>query len=284
MNCKHAVILNICLILLSIPVSAVAKLSDNAEAAVHNFMTLRMNLAAYEKPEDALAAIGTYHDAHLTDAHTAGMTDEEKLILENFEVLEKYNYIRLISGMEQQNKDMIRAQYKKNTTWLAAHKDEAVNKWLYCTAADMLSCNLSYASVSTIMHDGPEVKTYYEHAVSQDPDMSYALTNIAQWYYYAPGIGGGSKGKAKNFFEHAVKTARTPSEMYFAKIFLSQYLFEDKTQQARSASLLDDADTLQPGGHYVQWLRRINKAGFSLFYYSVHKLGPEDVDKALGKI
>lgn len=276
------------LVFLSIAVplnlSAAAKISDNAQTEIDAFMTFRMNLAVCETAEDALAEIGAYRVQHFSGADFASFTGEEKLILENFEVLEIYNYMRKVKGKESEIKDLICSQYSKNESWFSSHKDETINKWLYCTAADMLSCNLSYASVTTIMHDGLAVKTYYEKALTQDPDMSYALTNIAQWYYYAPSFGGGSKSKAKSCFEHAVTYARTPAETYYAKIFLSQYLFEDEAQRGKSATLLADADVFQPGGHYVAWLRRINKAGFSLYYYNIHKLGPADVDKAIGMI
>jgi hypothetical protein len=265
-------------------VTADAKISDKAQAEIDAFMSFRMNLSLCSTPEEALSRIDSYHNAHFTAIQTASFTDEEKLILENFEVLEIYNYMRQIKGKEPDIKNLIHLQYQKNDKWFPAHKNETVNKWLYCTAADMLSCNLSYASVTTIMHDGLAVKTYYEKAIEQDPNMSYALTNIAQWYYYAPSVGGGSKAKAKNCFELAVAGARTNAEKYYAKIFLSQYLFEDAAMREKSSALLAEADSFQPGGHYVAWLRRINKAGFSLYYYNVHKLGPADVDKAIGMI
>lgn len=264
--------------------SAAAKISDKAQAEIDAFMTLRMNLAVCETPEEALSEIDSYNAQHFTGADFASFTGEEKLILENFKVLEIYNYMRGIKGKESEIKGLIRSQYDKNDDWFSSHKNETINKWLYCTAADMLSCNLSYASVTTIMHDGLAVKTYYEKALEQDPDMSYALTNIAQWYYYAPSFGGGSKSKARSCFERAVAHARTNAEIYYAKIFLSQYLFEDESLRGKSATLLADADAFQPGGHYVEWLRKINKAGFSLYYYNVHKLGPADVDKAIGMI
>ncbi len=264
--------------------SAAAKISDKAQTEIDGFMTLRMNLAACKTPEEALSEIDSYHALHFTGADLTSFTGEEKLILENFEVLEIYNYMRKMKGKESEIKGLIRSQYEKNNDWLSAHKNETISKWLYCTAADMLSCNLSYASVTAIMHDGLAVKTYYEKALEQDPDMSYALTNIAQWYYYAPAFGGGSKSKARSCFEQAVAHARTNAEIYYAKIFLSQYLFENEAQRGKSATLLADADAFQPGGHYVEWLRKINKAGFSLYYYNVHKLGPADVDKAIGMI
>jgi tetratricopeptide (TPR) repeat protein len=267
-----------------VPLAASETLSPAGQTAVDDFMTLRMNLAKYLEPKEALAAIDTYSSSHFTGSSYNAFTGEEKLILENFVVLEKYNYMRKIDGQEVSIKKMLAAQHDKVTSWMAAEKDSVINKWMYCTAADLISCNLSYASVSTIIHEGLAVKTYYEKALEQDPKLSYALTNIAQWYYYAPSFGGGSKSKAKKCFEQAIAGARTQAETYYAKIFLSQYLFEDESRRGEAATLLAEAATFCPGGHYTEWLARINKAGFSLYYYYAHKLGPADVDKAIGMI
>jgi hypothetical protein len=270
--------------ILAVHVSAAENLSQQAENAIDQFMTLRMNLAAYERPEEALLQIDTYCTGHLSENMIAAFTGEEKLILENFEVLERYNYLYKMKGNERQLKTLLQSQNKKNEKWFTSHKNEVINKWLYCTGADILSCSLSYASVTKILHDGLAVKRYYEKALEQDPSMSYALTNIAQWYYYAPSFGRGSKSKAKKCFDFAVKGARTSAEMYYAKIFLSQYLFEDESKRSESAALLADADSIQPGGHYIKWLRRINKAGYSLYYYNSHKLTSADIDKSIGMI
>jgi len=270
--------------ILTVHVSAAENLSQQAENAIDQFMTLRMNLAAYEKPEDALRQIDTYHDMYLSENMISGFTGEEKLILENFEILERYNYLYKMQGNESKLKTLLQTQNDKTEKWITSRKDEIINKWLYCTGADILSCSLSYASVTKILHDGLAVKTYYEKALEQDPSMSYALTNIAQWYYYAPSFGGGSKSKAKKCFELAVKGARNGAEIYYAKIFLSQYLFEDASKRSESTALLADADSIQPGGHYIQWLRKINKAGYSLYYYNSHKLTSADIDRANGMI
>ena len=275
----------LCIFALVLPLAALASetISADAQKEIDGFMTLRMNLASSASPESALAKIESYAAEHFSENVLASFTDEEKLIFENFKILEQYNYMRQIPSMEGSLKSLIRTQYDKNDAYFSAHKNEAINKWLWCTAADMLSCNLSYATVGVIMHDGIAVKKYYQKALDEDPAMSYALTNIAQWYYFAPAIGGGSKTKAGEYFERAVRDARTDAETYFAKIFLSQFLFDDKALEAESAKLLDEADALQRGGNYVAWIKKVNTAGYSLLQYNAKKMTPDDIEKKLAK-
>ncbi|EPF27022.1 hypothetical protein HMPREF1221_00603 [Treponema socranskii subsp. paredis ATCC 35535] len=275
----------ICISVLTLSLASLFSEAISAEAQkeIDGFMTLRMNLASCASPETALSEIEAYAAEHFSENALASFTDEEKLIFENFKILEQYNYMRQIPSMEGSLKSLIRTQYDKNDAYFSAHKNGAINKWLWSTAADMLSCNLSYATVGVIMRDGIAVKKYYEKALNEDPAMSYALTNIAQWYYFAPSIGGGSKTKAGEYFERAVRDARTDAETYFAKIFLSQFLFDDKTQKAESAKLLDEADSLQKGGSYIAWIKKVNKAGYSLLEYNAKKMTPDNIEKKLAK-
>ncbi|MFC2478983.1 MAG: hypothetical protein ACFNQG_08145 [Treponema socranskii subsp. buccale] len=275
----------VCILALTLPPASLFSEAISAEAQkeIDGFMTLRMNLASSASPESALAKIETYAAEHFSENALASFTDEEKLIFENFKILEQYNYMRQIPSMEGSLKSLIRTQYDKNDAYFSAHKNDAINKWLWSTAADMLSCNLSYATVGVIMHDGIAVKKYYQKALEEDPAMSYALTNIAQWYYFAPAIGGGNRAKAGEYFERAVRDARTDAETYFAKIFLSQFLFDDKTREAESAKLLDEADALQSGGSYIAWIKKVNKAGYSLLQYNAKKMTKSDIEKKLAK-
>lgn len=252
-------------------ISAQRVISEKTQTAIDDFMQFRMELSLYEKPEQALQAIEEYHNKHFSDAELSGFTEQEKLILSNFEVLEKYNYMYFIPELKEDNIAMLKAQYEYLTTWIKEHKNEELNKWLYTTAGDLLSCNLAYTNIGTILHDGLAVKNYYEKAIEQDPNMSYALTNIAQWFYYAPAISGGGKSRAQNYFTLGLEAAKNNAETYYAKIFLSQSLFEDKKTREASATMLAEAGQLMPGSHYIDKLQRINKAGYSLYYFNTHQ-------------
>ena len=158
---------------------------------------------------------------------------------------------------------MLKAQKEVNEAYLAAHKGERLDKWVSVTAADVISCYMSF-SVSDVVKYGLSLKDFYRNAVEQDPSMSYALTNLAQWYYWAPRINGGSKKTALTYFEQALTAADTPAETYYACIFLSQLLFENG-EKARCAALLDQATAIAPESRYLARIRAMNQAGDSLY-------------------
>ena len=66
-------------------------------------------------------------------------------------------------------------------------------------------------------------------------------------------------------------------------IFLSQFLFDDRTREAESEKLLDEADALQRGGSYIAWIKKINTAGYSLLQYNAKKMTKSDIEKKLAK-
>ena len=77
--------------------------------------------------------------------------------------------------------------------------------------------------------------------------------------------------------EKALDASKTQSEIFFSKIFLSQGLYEnDKTVEA--ATMLESLQELVPNSNYIKFLQRLNKAGYSLFYYTVNR---EKVDEKL---
>lgn len=244
---------------------------------IDNFMQLRMNLASCSTPAGALLRTADFQ-SKLQKTETADpFTDEERLILDNFIILEKYNYMREQDKNNPEIKNMMLSQNKKNDTWFTTHTGNTPNKWLYCTAADVISCCLPYIPVSSAMKKGFTIKNYYEEALRQDPGLSYALTNIAQWYYYAPSFGGGSKTKARHYFELALTDARNEAETYYAKIFLSQYLFDEKDIK-QSSLLLSEAASEVPDGRYIAHIQKLNNAGYSLYYYNQHQ---SEIDRKL---
>ena len=101
------------------------------------------------------------------------------------------------------------------------------------------------------------------------PKMAFAHMLSGFWYYYAPGIGGGSKKKARQFFSDALKYAANDYERYYGNINLSQMNFEDKNK-AEATRLLDEAEKILPRTRYIAFIRKINTLGYSLFDYNMN--------------
>lgn len=250
---------------------------------VDNFIFLRMNLATYKTPNEAINKIETYCNELFSSSSFNSFSQEEQLVFQNFKTLEIFNYLQQIDGQEKNVKQLIDSQYDKTTAWISEQKNQNFGKWFYATSGDLLSCHLNFSSIDIIMKDGLKVKKYYENALALDENMSYALTNLGQWYYFAPKIGGGSKEKAFNCFEKALSVARNDAENYFAKIFLSQILFDEKKSQEESKKLLELADSLQPNGSFISQIRKINSAGLSLLRYYAKRMTMNDIEQILEK-
>lgn len=243
------------------------KISDLVEMEISRFFRLRMEMALCQSPEEAIQKIDERHAEFIEKSKEAPFTEEENLILENFIVLERQNYMRDINRKDPELETMMMAQKRKNDAWFKAHKKDVHNKWLYCTAADMIGCSMTWMSVFEIIRDGLNVKKYYELALKQDPYLSYGYTNLAQWHFYAPGICGGNKKKMREYFSFAVDISMTPAEKYFSEIFLSQVYYEDKKYDL-CKQMIESADSNLPGGYYVARVKQMNENGYSLFAYN----------------
>ncbi len=254
------------------------------QTQVDNFMFLRMNLATYQNPTDAINKIESYCNELFSSESFKNFSQEEQLTFQNFKTLEIYNYLQKIDGQQENIKQLIDSQYEKTTAWISEQKNQKFGKWFYATTGDLLSCHLNFSSIDVIMKDGLKVKKYYENALDLDENMSYALTNLGQWFYFAPKIGGGSKEKAQKCFEKALSVSRNDAETYFAKIYLSQILFDEKNTQEESKKLLELADNLQPNGTFINQIRRINSAGLSLLRYYAKRMTMNDIEKLLLKV
>lgn len=242
-------------------------ISEFTENKIAEFMTLRMKLSTLDSNEAALAAIDDFEAQNAAALKEQAVDyEQEALIMYNFYELERFNYRFNDAAQRPSTKNMLQDLVQKDSAWYEAHDRDKTNKWLNTLTGDAISCYMSF-SWASVMKYGLKVKPYYEQSLEQDPDLAYTNTNIAQWYYYAPAIGGGSKKTARKYFERAVQVAKTDAERYFADIYLSQFLFEYK-EFDEAKRLLDEADSLNPGSSYIATIRAENADGRSLYAYN----------------
>lgn len=249
------------------------------EQLIDSVMDFRMKLGQCATCDEAVAKIDAYNESVQTGRLLPGISDEAKLIVDSMLVWEKYNYLYEKDIKHPALKGLITAQYEKVKLWLKTHKKEKQSKWLYTTAADILSCCMQFLPIPTAMSEGLNIKKYYDDALEIDGNMALCLINASQWYFYAPAISGGSKKKTLEMLQKAVKVSRTPAELYYSKALLSQMLFENGKKDESAKLLVEDA-LLLPGSRYIAHLQTINKAGYSYFYYTMNRA---KVDAALEK-
>ncbi|MBR5095907.1 MAG: hypothetical protein IK094_02235 [Treponema sp.] len=240
--------------------SAGAELSPLAQKSVDDFMALRMKIAGLG-PDKALAQVADFEKKLSVDS--TFRDEEDRLVLVNFIVMEKYNFLRKEKGTKEQLKKLLKELKERNEAWFDKHSEEEAGKWLLATSADVTSCYMSY-SLSEVIKSGMSLRDRYKESVEKNPDFSYGWNNLGQWYYWAPAINGGSDKKAGEAFEAAVKSAKTKAEKFFACVFYSQFMFEEKDFK-KAASLLDEAEAQDPGNPYIAFMRKINAGGDSFF-------------------
>lgn len=272
LSISKKLVLTICgLCCINIAIFCNDKLSENEQQLISQVCEFRLNL---EQPSDPLVCvdkIDSYYKQLKTQDIYISVSDEIKLVIDNIMVWEKYNYLYKQDINDKQIKELILAQFKKNSTWFEEHPNETPNKWLYLTAADTISCSLQFLPLSQAMSDGLTVRKYYEAALLQDPEMSPTLMNLALWHFYAPAIAGGGNDKALKLFLKATESAHNDYEKFFSHIQLSQMYFELKDYD-NCTKHLDIADKTFPVNQSVNFMRKINDNNLSYFYYTLNRM------------
>lgn len=241
-------------------------LSSAEQKAIDELLEYRIYAATLPFNE-AVNALTEYKTKNNTDAKTFGFSEETSLILDalvNLDILPLYQANNSVDPKIQQ---IAETQFDRLEGWIDSHEDETPNKWTYCLAAEAFDWYLAYLPVTQILAKGLLPKQYYQKALEQDPDMSYALCGLAQWQYYAPSIGGGGTKVARSSLEKAVKNAKTDADKFISHLFYSQVLFELKDKKGAEKELAA-AEAVSPDNRRLARFRQMNEAGFSWFEFA----------------
>lgn len=255
----------------SVCANSTLKASD--EKAVNDVMQFRLTLLDKDS-QAALTKINEYKNSALSNKE---LSEQAYLIIESFLILEQFNYIYEANQKDERLKDLILPQVRKLDEFIEKNEKSEINKWLWTIAGDTISCSLGFMPTGEAMKRGLVIKTYYLNAIEQDACFSYALMNAGQWFFQAPAIGGGSKTKARSYFEAAVTNAKTPAEVYYSNAFLSQSRF-DEDRKDEAAALLKKAEEVIKGGFLVDKMKKVNELGYHYFYYIMHR---KEIDKKI---
>lgn len=241
-------------------------MTDFEKSFMQEITEFRWRLALYDDFAEVAEKCDEFSKYVNSGEISSNLSEEILLSVNNILVWEKYNALYEINQEDSSLEEFLTAQYKKIRSYFKEHKNQEHSKWLYVTAGDILSSSLQYLPLGTAMNEGLTIKKYYDLALEEDSDFVFCLINIAQWYFHAPKISGGGKGKAMKAFLHAEKAAETDAEKYYAKLLLSQSFFEDGSK-AEAKRLLDECETLLPGSRTVAFYKLLNKNGYCYFEY-----------------
>ena len=245
--------------------------------SIHDFMNYRPVLTA-NSPEENITLIQQYKESLNLEENKSQFSEQGYLVLETLLISEEFNYYYEIDEKHPALKDLVIPHNKKLEQWIKNHSKEEISSWLYVSAGDLLSCSMGLYSIPKAMEIGLEVKDYYTKALEKNPNMSFANLNMAQWYFHAPAIGGGSKKKANELFLIALKNASGKGEEFYTNLIYSQFLFDQKDND-KALVYFNRAVDLQPNSKKTDFLKLLNDNGYTLFYYTLNR---EKVEKKLG--
>lgn len=250
---------------IALDLTAQTTLSASASKLINEFMNLKMNLGLKDSYKECLSDLDNFYNTKFASVKSS-MNEQEIRIIENLYHTEKYGYYKLGSQAEKDKseKDLLN-QLNANLAFLKGDLS-SYNPWVLVTSGNVIGCYMSFHPVKTALKYGYTQKDYYEACYKQKPDFAYGTTHLAQWYFFAPGMYGGSNKKAEELFLKAISTSSSLPEKYFTNVYISQFYCELKNQAA-SKKYLDAAETLFPGTEYIKRLRKMNSEGKTLFHY-----------------
>ena len=114
--------------------------------------------------------------------------------------------------------------------------------------------------------------------VEKEPNIFFGNLNMAQWYFHAPAIGGGSKKKADELFKVALANTEGTGDEFYINLIYSQFLYDQK-DEAKAATYFQKAYEIQPDSKKLALVKLLNDNGYTLFYYTLNRA---KVEKKLG--
>ena len=265
------------LFLFSIVIQISAKqLSQLEIKLIQDTLDTRLASQLFQTPDESIKSIQNFSQKLKESSEYKNISEECAIILDNMLIQEEYGYIYEKEQKSPLLEPMIVEQYKIVKGFMADHPDTDFSSWFYATAGDVLSSCLQFLPLSTALHEGMDVKKYYEKAVTLSPETAMFYINLAMWYYYAPGIAGGSKKKALELIENAEKKSILAYEKFFTLELLSQFHFESGDKE-KAALLLSKADAVNPQSRTLAFVKKLNEHGWSVMYYTMNreKLDPK---------
>ncbi|WP_407429085.1 hypothetical protein [Treponema sp.] len=249
-------------------------ISDYTVQKVEDFVSYRVLLKS-EDDETAFNEILQLKESALSElAEHAVDFEQEECILESLYLLEYYEHSLNSTGNQKELRTQIKNQMKKNTACIDSHKKKPVSEWLYQFTGDVTAYYMTRSVPATLLY-GFKVKGYYEKSIEINKNRASSLVALGNWCFYAPGIAGGGKSKAKKYFDKALEAAELPGEKYLAYIAVSQINFENKNNN-EAADYLSKAVELELGQKDLDLIARCNKKGYSYFQYLRNRSGIDE--------
>lgn len=185
-----------------------------------NFYKFKAELynTALEKME---ASIAEYREK----TEKMQISEEEKLTLENFLILEEVNILNRDNSNKKKIFSKLKAQNDKSAVFMQGKKNSQAGKWFLLSWGDIKSQYISFLAGQDMYKEAYDTKLLYLDALKQDKKFAPASISYGLWMFFAPPIAGGGYENSLKEFSKAVSNAKNNYEKYLALIFRSQVYF-----------------------------------------------------------
>lgn len=250
---------------LSISFLPAAEFTQEENQAIQDTLSFRLSLRSYSTNDEVIEKVRSYRQEKLSSIEN--FSEEARLVCLNMLATAEYNAFYAKDMQAPEMEGILRPQYEKIREFQEKTPAEEQNPWFVFTSADIINSMMQFLKQGEAISLGLKEKKEYAIALATQPEHAFGNMLSGYWYYYAPGIGGGSKKKARLFFANALEYAANDYERFYGNINLSQMNFEDKNKE-EAARLLDEAEKILPGTRHVAFIRKINEMGYSAFDYN----------------
>ena len=229
-----------------------------ARALYYNAATAEEFLQAGELMRASEAALRAYTERHPDEAEGFCRLAQVQLALGEYAELDREAW-----GIPP---DPRRAQQAFEAAWesakLAVQREDTLAD-AHRLVGEAIMRLIDYRGSGFAMTMSGRAKAEVERAIRLDPKNALAHVTLGQWYYFAPRLVGGDRGKALQLFEEALRKASTDHERFLAHVWLGRALLSSGSEGAREEALnhLEKALLIYPNSLWARsWLEKARES------------------------
>lgn len=253
--------------------------SEYENSVLQEVFRVRLEARKFSSNSESLKFVRKSRAKILSESVLEKISDEAKITFENFFVWEEFHFLWEENPDDDAAWKLLENQSVNNVVWSLTHPDKTWNDWYYLSAIELSNSYMPKLKFSDVVKIGLEEKKFYDSLIENKSANCTTYFNAALWYHFAPAIGGGSDSKAEKYFSEALKKASTDYEKFFANFYFSQFEF-DRGETALFEKYFSAAEEILPESGFLEFTRKLNKAGFSYLEYTKNR---EKVERSLSR-
>ncbi|MBQ7537649.1 MAG: hypothetical protein IJT42_01620, partial [Treponema sp.] len=201
---------------LSISFLPAAEFTQEENQAIQDILSFRLSLRSYSTNDEVIEKVRSYRQEKLSSIEN--FSEEARLVCLNMLATAEYNAFYAKDMQAPEMEGILRPQYEKIREFQEKTPAEEQNPWFVFTSADIINSMMQFLKQGEAISLGLKEKKEYAIAMAAQPEHAFGNMLSGYWYYYAPGIGGGSKKKARLFFANALEYAANDYERFYGNI------------------------------------------------------------------